>query len=514
LSDSRYDTATADVPLAATADLPRSAAGDVPPFATRPVTVIAGVLALVLAVVATRFDYFGDELYFIAAGHRLDWNYVDQPPLVPLIAALMDSVFPGSQFALRLPSVLACVASVVLVALIARELGGGRRAQVLAALASVISSQLLGGGVVLATTTLDLTLWFAIIWLVVRWVRTRHDRLLLWTGVLTAVDLQVKYLVVVLWLGIGIGVLISGPRELLRRPLLWVGAAIAVASAVPGLLWQAGRGWPVLEFSRSVAAEVNSLNGGRLLVLPLFVLFVGGVLAGTVLLVYGFLRLLRASDMAAYRFMGLATVVVLTMVMAVGGRYYYAAGMCAICWAAGAVLLERHRPAGWWRWSVGRISVALSIAVSAVTVLPLGVPAQSTFNLLVSGSTGWPQVTGTIATAYRALPAEQRTRTAVVTEAYWIAAAVDHFGPAQGLPDVYSGNRGYWYLAEPRADVDSVLWVGADAALPGREFDQVVEVAKIDNPGGVAAVSTDVRVWLCTGPRAGWPQLWPRMRQM
>lgn len=47
----------------------------------------------------------------------------------------MDTIAPGSLLALRLPAVLATAAAVVVAALIARELGGDRRAQVLTAVA-------------------------------------------------------------------------------------------------------------------------------------------------------------------------------------------------------------------------------------------------------------------------------------------------------------------------------------------------------------------------------------------
>src|ERR1700716_1392512 len=110
----------------------------VAPFARFPVLILAGGTGLLLLLTAGRYGYFGDELYFLAAGKPLAWGYADQPPGLPALAWLMDSVAPGSLTVFRIPAVLATAAGVVFTGLIAREMGGARRTQVLAAAAFAI----------------------------------------------------------------------------------------------------------------------------------------------------------------------------------------------------------------------------------------------------------------------------------------------------------------------------------------------------------------------------------------
>lgn len=179
----------------------RTATGCVvaPVLAKRPVFALAVAVAALLLTVSGRYGYFGDELYFLAAGRHLAWGYADQPPVLPLLARAMDTLAPGSVTVPRLPAIAAIAAGVVFAALIARELGGGRRAQVLTAGAFAISGQFLGTGHYLATSTFDPVLWTVVLWLVVRWLRTRPDRLLPWAGAVTAVAFNVKFLIAGFW---------------------------------------------------------------------------------------------------------------------------------------------------------------------------------------------------------------------------------------------------------------------------------------------------------------------------
>lgn len=268
------------------------------PFAWVGVGAIAAVAAVMLFASLGRYGFFGDELYFMAAGRRLGFGYADQGPLLPAIARLMDLIAPGSLVALRIPAALVTVVAVVISAQIARELGGSRTAQVLTATAYATSPFLLVQGTQLATNTIDTALWVVISWLLIRWVRTRRDGLLLWAALVTALDMQVKWLIPFFWLAIAISVTVYGPRELLRRPALWLGAVLVVVVTVPTLLWQAGHDWPQLRLGAVVAAEQATI-GGRYTWLPLALAAAG--LFGGVMLIAGIWALFRSESLRPYR---------------------------------------------------------------------------------------------------------------------------------------------------------------------------------------------------------------------
>jgi hypothetical protein len=113
------------------------------PLAFWPVSIVAAAGIALLLLVAGRYGYHRDELYFLACGKRLAWGFVDQPPITPAIARLSQAVAPGSLVALRVIPALIFGSLVVLAALTARELGAGRTGQIGASVCAAVAPGLL-----------------------------------------------------------------------------------------------------------------------------------------------------------------------------------------------------------------------------------------------------------------------------------------------------------------------------------------------------------------------------------
>ncbi|OLE22394.1 MAG: hypothetical protein AUG49_19275 [Catenulispora sp. 13_1_20CM_3_70_7] len=353
----------------------------------------------------------------------------------------------------------------------------------------------------------DSFLWIVVTWLLVRWIRCRDDRLLLWSGLVTAVALQAKYLIVFFWLAAVAAILVVGPRDLLRRWLFWAGAAVVVLTALPALVWQARHGWPQLAMGQVLAAERDPGGPAGFVLL----LLVSAGVLGAPLLGYGLWRTLRSPE---YRFLGWTFLGLVVIFLATLGHGYYTAGMFAALCAAGAVGLDRVRGRWlpWVAWPAGVLS-----AVLVVTLLPVR-PATSlagrtaATNPVNADSVGWPELADAVASAYRALPPDQRRRTTIVAHTYWMAGALARYGPPRGLPEVYSPNRGYWYFGSPPDSATAVVYVGDTSAHLMQYFDQVRQVATVDNRLGVANTVQGAPIWLCDGPRQPWSMAWPRLR--
>jgi 4-amino-4-deoxy-L-arabinose transferase-like glycosyltransferase len=481
---------------------------------------MATALGVVLLAVSARYGYHRDELYFRVAGKHLAWGYPDQPPLLPLITRAITALFGDSLVMLRLPAALLSVAGVVLAGLTAREMGGGRRAQLLTAGAYAICPFVVAIGHAFYTATLDVFVSTALVWLVVRWVRTRDQRLLLAVGAVTAVALNVKYLAVFLLVAIVAGLLICGPREFLRRPMLAAGVAVAVIALIPGLLWQARHGWPQLEMADQIAADGDF--AGRPGFIPFQVLLTGVVLSW--LWIYGLWRLLRSRELAPYRFLGYAYLLSSVVFLVTAGKPYYLAGLWAALWAAGAVEVERRGAPRGWGWAISIPAYAITGVTTVLLTLPvfpvgrLADTPQPYINQDTAETVGWPGFAAEVARVHRTLPATERSRAIIVTGSYGEAGALDRYGPALGLPRAYSGHNGYWYFGRPADTGGPTIVVGPEGAegtaYLRRFWTDVTAAGRIDNGVGLDNEEQGKPVWVCRGQRAPWPVLWPELKRL
>ncbi|CKH96169.1 glycosyltransferase family 39 protein [Mycolicibacterium smegmatis] len=466
-----------------------------PPFAAAAVLPIAALTALAhCAAALLGKGYWFDEVYMLAIGRfHLDWGAADQPPVTPALAALAGTVAPGSLVTLRAPAVLATGCAVVLAALIARELGGRRRAQAVTALAQATALFSTFAGHWLTPYTLEPAQWLLLIWLLVRWIRTRDDRLLVAAGAATGLAAMTKFQVLLLCAVLLLGIAWCGPRALLRRPLLWVGAAVALAMVSPTLVWQHVHGWPQLQMTTVVAGEAEYLYGGRAGVAVQLILFAG--VLGVGLGVYGAWCLLRHAEFREYRFLPAVGVVLYVVFVATAGRPYYLGGLYAPFVAAGAVCLESVSPGTVRRWALRVGTVTAVAATVAILVLSVNITPPDVGDRIAKAA----------ATAYRDLPEDERDRTVLLGESYITAAYLDGAAPRYGLPQAYGTNRSYGYFTPPPDTADEALYVGAEPDGMREHFVTVRNLATIDG---------DLKLFLLRERRHPWPQIWSEQRSL
>src|ERR1700733_14893990 len=169
-----------------------------------------------------QYGYFRDELYYLACSRHLAWGYVDQPPLIALIAWLVRSTIGDSLFAIRFLPALAGAGEVVLTALIARELGGKKVAQGLAALAAVVAGGILAIDSFLSMNAFEPLFWMGCAWVVIRIVKTGNQRLWIWFGILAGLGLENKHSMLIFGAAIVVGLILTPQRKAFASPWIWI----------------------------------------------------------------------------------------------------------------------------------------------------------------------------------------------------------------------------------------------------------------------------------------------------
>jgi hypothetical protein len=508
----------AAVPAAATAPAPGRGLASQPPVSSDrvpfPVWVIGVVFVAVELAVSGRYGFLQDELYFIVAGHHLAFGYVDQPPLAPLLTRITD-IIGVSPTAVRIIPALAGGAVVIMAARLAALFGAGRGGRVLAALSTACAPVIIGAMHIGNTTPLDLLAWATVLLCVTTALLRHRPRWWLAGGAAAGVGLEADNLVILLLICLAVGLLASNQRPVLRTRWPWLGAGIAAVIWAPNLIWQATHGWPQLAMSAALHQQ-NTSAGNYVGALPGQLVYLGLLLAP--LVVAGFVVLWRTPDL---RFIAIAATLVIVYVLAwIPGKVYYADGMAPAVLAAGALAAERwiaraRRPRVR-RWIVVAACLA-GMVVALPSLLPL-LPVSDVHDLPVSsqqntlGDTiGWPQLTRAVAAQDTALVRAGQPPTSIFTGYYAEAGALDVLGTADRLPPVLSGHNTYWLWGPGHASDRTVLVVDALGQLRPY-FASCRVLTTYHAPYGVQNDWTGIQIGLCTGPRAGWPTLWPHLK--
>ncbi|MFE7509041.1 glycosyltransferase family 39 protein [Promicromonospora sp. NPDC057488] len=491
-----------------------------PAVAWAPVGAAVLVLGVLLTATSTRYGYHRDELYFRML--EPGWGYVDQPPLTPWLARTFADLFGDTLLVMRIPATFAHLAAIVVIALVARELGGRGGAQALAAWGYATAAIPVAFGHTLLTSSLDLLMWPAVLLCVIRAVQ-RDPRWWLAAGLITGIALYNKLLVVALLGAILLGLVVGWPWRMLRRsaapdrwplatPWPWAGAAVALLVGLPNLVYQATNGWPQLAMGAALgehnAADVRSE-------MWLFQLLTLGPPLALVWLV-GLAWLWRRRPLL--RFLVVAYPALLAFTYLAGSQTYYATGLLSVLFAAGCVPVVDWAGTTWRRTVV--VTVAVNAAVCLVISLPLvpvavlGSTPVADINSAAQDAVGWPEYVGQVADVYAALPAEDRDRAVVLTQNYGEAGAVDRYGPDLGLPAVYSGHNELWEYGPPPASSTVALVLTEAPGAWDQRFAECMVRGRLDNGVGVDNEEQGVSILECRGPAGGWDALWPDLRHL
>ncbi len=459
------------------------------------------------AFTGAGFGFHGDELQFMDDARHLAWGYVTYPPMTPFFARLSLDLFGTSIAGFRFFASLAQAVAIVLTGLMAREMGGGVRAQVLAGAALVPYA--LGAGALMVYNSFDNICWVLVAWFVVKMLRSGDARWWVAIGAAVGFGMLAKYAMAFFAAAIVAGFLVTDARRYLWSRWLWAGCAAALLIWAPNLVWEARHHFVSFDFLRSIHAR--DVSQGRTQS------FLPDQITHTIaaLWIAGLFFCLKSHSGKRFRAIGWMYVIVFAAFLFGRGNGYYLAAAYPMLYAAGSVQWERRlasRPAlqrPLWRvtWAVA----AAAAVLAAFVALPLGPPRSAEWKLReaeLRDEVGWEDLVVTVASVRDSIPLEDRGRLAVLTDRYAIAGALDFYGGRYGLPPPISrinswGARGY---GDPPPE--TVIAIGFPREFLESRFASCRPAAQIRNRYGVVNRSYNQGVFVCRGLKEGWPTFW------
>ncbi len=473
-----------------------------------------------------HYGFFRDELYFIVCGRHPQAGYVDQPPVIPLLAAASQA-FGISLTTLRAVAALFGAASVYVTVLLVGEMGGGPFAAALAAVAAATSPELAQFGVIVYPDDVTIVAWPLLALIALRLVRGAPPKLWLIAGGVAGFALEAKYSAAFYVVALLAGLLATRERRVLGTAWLVAGAALAIALALPNFLWQAFHGFPMLELLRAGQRGKNVVFG-PLDYLVQQVLITNPVLA--IVWIAGFAWTLLRPGL---RWLGIASAAAIAIVIALHGKDYYACGVYPALFAAGAVAIE-----AWTARARLLRPAALGVAAACgALLLPFVVPllpeasfvsyadavtgflgvkpkpsehhAQALLPQTYADMHGWPELAAAVGRAVAMLAPEERARALIKTPNYGEASAINFFG--RGLPPAVSGHNQYFLWGPQGRDGDVLIDVDGDCGAKHHVFASTQDAGVFTAPW-VMPYEDRLPIRICRGIRRPLSELWPLVK--
>lgn len=494
------------------------------------ITALFSVATFVFHIVnAGRYGYQRDELYFLSCAQHLAWGYVDQPPLIAVIAKLARALFGDSLYAIRLLPAVAAAATVALTGRLTRRLGGGLVAQSLAMLGIALAPFYLAVGNLLTMNAFEPLFWIGSAYLFLR--ADEDDLPVQWAGLglVAGLGLINKYSMFFFLGSCVLAVAVTSMRRSLRRRGFALAVILALAMVAPTLVWQAQHGWPQYAVLHAAAADKNVVVG-PVAFYAQQVLMMNPLAAP--LWLAGLYALLFTPAARKLRWYGVAYVLLSAIYLALGAKVYYLAPIYPILFAAGAALLEARLIAVRWAtpaYSLLLLASGLAIAPEAFPLLPLATFIRYEHVLDFRGikmerhpegkvpqhfadQLGWDTLVAKLGSVYAALPASEQREAIVFTRDYGQAAAVDFLGARYGLPKAVSGHNNYYLYGTRKASGNVVIAVGIGASELRTQWREVTP-AGFYHDDYVLPDFNNLPIYVCRGAREAFAAWWPTTKR-
>jgi hypothetical protein len=470
-------------------------------------------------LLGSRYGWHRDELATLEDARHLAWGFPAYPPVTPFFGRISLELFGTSVRGFRFFANVAQAITVVLAGLMARDMGGRRWAQLVAAAA--VLPFVLGGGYEMQYVAFDALAWISTAYFVVRLLATENPRWWLGIGAGLGFGMLCKYTIGFFALSIVAGVVLTPARQYLKSKWLWIGVGLSILIWLPNLLWQAQHNFISLEFLSHIHAR-DVRQGRTANFLPQQLMLTG---FRCLLAFAGLYFCFGTASGRRFRMLGWMYVVTLGLFVVAKGRWYYMGPAYPMLYAGGAVWGEQWLTTiSRGRAATGRWVVWAALIFEVVFTTAFWLPAAPLnsrwwrINNELQGDfreqLGWHELVEEVAKIRDSLTPEERAHLGIIGTNYGEAGAVNLFGPEYGLPTAISGVNSFWYRGYGDPPPQTIIVIGLSRKYMEEQFGLCRLAGHTWNHYGVKNEETEDHpdIWVCGPPKQGWEEFWKDFR--
>lgn len=484
------------------------------------------VLALCIVVLHIftngQYGFHRDELQTLDDARHMAWGFVAYPPVTPAIERLSLMLFGTSLIGLRLFAALGQGVVILLTGGMARELGGKRLAQIVAALAVAIAPLAIFAGTEFQYTSFDYLWWVCLSYSMIRLLGSGDPRWWLAIGAAIGIGMMTKYGILFYVGGLAGGVLLTPARNYLKSAWLWAGIAVALLIFLPNLIWEIRHDFITLDFLRHIHARDVRIGRTAGFVKGQFLISTN--IFEAPLWLAGILYFFFDPGAKRYRLVAWMFVIPFALFVVAKGRAYYLAPAYPMLFAGGAVWGERWIASlriGWSRVVRGLVFGALATggALACAILLPI-LPIDSSRNIAIRHNgdlreeVGWTELVATVAHIRNSLPASDQANLGILAQNYGEAGAVNLYGGSYGLPQAISGVNSFRLRSYPDSQPQTLIVIGFSRDFMNSNFQSCELAGHNGNPYGIKnEESTDhPDIFVCRLLRTPWSEFWKKFQ--
>jgi hypothetical protein len=427
------------------------------------------------------YGMFRDEYYYLACANRLDFGYVDHPPLSIWILGFWKMLFGDSMLVIRFVPAIISSLNLFVMGAFTQKLGGKRSAVIIAMLAFMLTPIFLGMNTIYSMNTFDFFFWILSSYLILKIIQSENKLDWIWLGVVLGLGLLNK--TSIFWLGAGIliGTLFTPLRNDLKTKYPYIAFIIAVLIFSPYIIWNITHDFAHLEFMRNAATRkyggltpISFIMDQILILNPLTILiwFPG--------IIFFFFKK-GSKQFRALGFIWLTTFLILLINGHSKGEYISAAYQ--ILFAGGAVMIEKWSTLPKRSWI--KYSFAIPVIIFGILLSPFARPLlkpdifikyqtaigleppsneghETVFPQFYSDMFGWEDLAKDVSKVYQSLPKEESKRTLVYCNNYGKAGAIEYYSSKYPLPKVVCPHNSYWYWWPSNNNYTRLIIIGGE----------------------------------------------------